>query len=147
MKPVLLTAGEGERVAMGPAWVAIKATGEDTAGTFYLGEVEIPPGFQGPPAHVHQQLHDMFFVIDGTLTLRLGDDEREVKPGTFVCVPPGLVHTFSNPGETPVRLLNFNTPAGWEGYMRDLAAAASEGRAPTPEEIGRIASKYDFRTT
>ena len=34
---------------------------------------------------------------------------------------------------------------GWENYMRELAAAANEGRAPTPEEIGRIASKYDFR--
>lgn len=146
MKPVLLTAGEGERVAMGPASVAIKATGEDTAGTLYLGEVEIPPGFQGPPPHVHERLHDMFFVIDGSLMMRLGDEERPVEPGTFVCVPPGVVHTFSNPGEAPVRFLNFNTPAGWEEYMRDLAAASSAGRAPTPEEIGRIASRYDFRT-
>jgi mannose-6-phosphate isomerase-like protein (cupin superfamily) len=145
MKPVLLKAGEGERVAMGPASVAIKATGDDTSGTFYLGEAVIPPGFEGPPPHVHEKLHDMFFVMDGTLTMRLGDEERQVEPGTFVCVPPGVVHTFSNPGEAPVRFLNFTTPAGWEGYMRDLAAAASEGRAPTREEIGRIASKYDFR--
>lgn len=87
----------------------------------------------------------MFFVIDGTLTMRLGEEEREVAPGTFVCVPPGVVHSFSNRGEVPVRFLNFNTPAGWEGYMRGLAAASSEGRAPTSEEIGRIASRYDFR--
>ena len=140
--PVVLTAGEGERIGMGPASVAIKATGENTAGTFYLGEVEIPPGFPGPPPHVHDELHDMFFVLDGTLTMRVGDDEREVRPGTFVCVPPGVVHTFSNPGTAPVRFLNFNTPAGWEGYMRDLAA---EGRVATSEEIGQIASRYDFR--
>lgn len=130
---------------MGPAAVTIKATGEDTAGSFYLGEAEIPPGFQGPPPHVHEKLHDMFYVIEGILTMRLGDEEQDVEAGTFVCVPPGVVHTFSNPGNAPVRFLNFNTPAGWESYMRDLAAASSEGRAPTSEEIGRIASKYDFR--
>jgi mannose-6-phosphate isomerase-like protein (cupin superfamily) len=145
MRPVVLKQGEGERVAMGPASVVIKATGEETAGTFYLGEAEIPPGFPGPPPHVHDKLHDMFLVIEGTLTMRLGEEDQEVEAGTFVCVPPGVVHTFSNPGDAPVRFLNFNTPAGWEGYMRELAMAASEGRTLTSEEVGRIASKYDFR--
>jgi mannose-6-phosphate isomerase-like protein (cupin superfamily) len=145
MKAVLLKRGEGERVTMGPASVTIKATGDDTAGSFYLGDVEIPPGFPGPPPHVHEKLHDMFLVTEGTLTMRLGDEDQQVEAGTFVCVPPGVVHTFSNPGDAPVRLLNFNTPAGWEGYMRELAAAAGEGRTLTSEEIGRIASKYDFR--
>jgi hypothetical protein len=43
-----------------------------------------------------------------------------------------------------VRFLNFNTPAGWENYMRDLAGALAAGN-PTPEEVGQIASRYDFR--
>ena len=43
-----------------------------------------------------------------------------------------------------MRFLNFNTPAGWEHYMRDLAATLAAGNA-TPEEIGRIASRYDFQ--
>jgi hypothetical protein len=47
--------------------------------------------------------------IEGTLTMRLGDEEREIGPGTFVCVPPGVVHTFSNPSDAPVRFLNFNS--------------------------------------
>jgi uncharacterized cupin superfamily protein len=87
----------------------------------------------------------MFYVLEGTLTMRLGDDEVEVGPGTFVCVPPGTVHTFGNRSDAPVRFLNFNTPSGWEKYMRDLGAAMADGRQPSPEEIGRIASKYDFR--
>jgi hypothetical protein len=59
--------------------------------------------------------------------MRLGDETTELPAGSFVCVPPGVVHTFSNPGEAPVRFLNFNTPAGWENYMRDLAAALAKG--------------------
>ncbi len=85
----------------------------------------------------------MFYVLDGTLTLRLGDDAEDVGPGTFVCVPPGVVHTFENRSHGAVRLLNINTPAGWEHYMRDLGEAAQAGPLTT-ETIGRIASRYDF---
>ena len=86
----------------------------------------------------------MFYVLEGTLTLRLGDETVTAGPGTFACVPPGVVHTFSNPGGEPVRFLNFNTPSGWERYMRDLAEAARSGPL-TPEAIGRVAARYDFR--
>jgi hypothetical protein len=54
------------------------------------------------------------------------------------------VHTFRNDSDGPVRMLNFNTPAGWENYMRDLAETLAVG-TPTPEEIAQIASRYDFR--
>jgi quercetin dioxygenase-like cupin family protein len=137
--------GDGERLSVGGSSVTIKASGERTDGTLYLGEVVIEPGFPGPPPHVHDRLHDMFYVLEGTLTVRLGEDTRELGAGSFVCVPPGTVHTFSNPSDEPVRLLNLNTPAGWENYMRDLAAASAGGKAPSPEEIGKIASRYDFR--
>ena len=143
MRAVVHRPGEGELIA-GPSSVAIKATAQDTGGSFYLGEVVIQPGFAGPPPHVHERLHDMFYVLDGTLTLRLGDETLSLAPGSFACVPPGTVHTFSNRSEQPVRFLNFNTPGGWENYMRDLAGALADGN-PTPDEIGRIASRYDFR--
>jgi oxalate decarboxylase/phosphoglucose isomerase-like protein (cupin superfamily) len=86
----------------------------------------------------------MFYVLDGVLTMRLGDDTHEISPGTFVCVPPGVTHTFSNTSNGPVRFLNFNTPAGWENYMRDLGKAAKAGPL-TPNVIGQIASRYDFQ--
>jgi mannose-6-phosphate isomerase-like protein (cupin superfamily) len=143
MRAVVHRPGEGELIA-GPSSVTIKATGEDTGGSLYLGEGLVQPGFAGPPPHVHERLHDMFYVLEGTLTMRLGDETIELGPGSFASVPPGTVHAFSNRSEQPVRFLNFNTPAGWENYMRDLAAALAEG-SPTPEEIGRIASCHDFR--
>lgn len=137
--------GEGEVLGLGPSSIALKATGANTGHTMFLSETVVAPGFPGPPPHVHDRLHDMFFVLDGTLKMRLGDEELDIGPGTFVCVPPGVVHTFSNPSDQPARFLNFNTPAGWEGYMRDLAAAFASGAPVTPEEIGKIASRYDFR--
>jgi len=83
------------------------------------------------------------YVLEGVLTVRLGEDTLELEAGSFACVPPGTVHTFSNASEEPVRFLNFNTPAGWEKYMRDLGELLASG-TPTPEEIGRVASRCDF---
>jgi hypothetical protein len=66
-------------------------------------------------------------------------------PRSFACFPPGVVHTFSNAdGDQPVRFLNVNTPAGWERYMRELGAAFDRTASPTPDEIARIARRYDF---
>jgi len=143
-EPVLHGPGEGERHAAGPgAELLIKATGQDTGGTFFMSEATLPPGFAGPVPHRHKRLHDMFYVLDGVLTIRAGDQLRECGPGTFACFPPGVVHTFSNKSDAPVRFLNFNTPSGWENYMRDLAAAVKDGPL-TPEVMKRVASRYDF---
>ena len=136
--------GEGERIGAARSSILLKATGDDSDGMLFLSESTIEPGFPGPPPHVHRELHDLFYVLDGTLTLRVGDERVAARPGTFACFPPGAVHAFSNSSGAPARFLNFNTPAGWEGYMRDLGAAYARGRAPTSEEIGRIASRYDF---
>ena len=136
--------GEGEHIDVARSSVLLKGTGRDTDGLFFLSESTIEPGFHGPPPHVHRELHDLFYVLAGTLTVRRGDQPIEAKPGTFACFPPGAVHTFANQSDELVRFLNFTTPAGWEGYMRDLGAAYAGERMPTPEKIGRIASRYDF---
>ena len=136
--------GEGERIATGRASVLVKGTGDDSDGLLFLSETTVEPGFPGPPPHVHRELHDLFYVLDGTLALRVGEDDADAVGGTFACFPPGAAHTFANRSDDPVRFLNFNTPAGWESYMRDLGDASAGGRDPTPEEIGRIASRYDF---
>jgi mannose-6-phosphate isomerase-like protein (cupin superfamily) len=144
VEAVIYREGEGERHgAGGGSAIIIKASADHTAGSFFLSETTIAPGFPGPPLHRHARLHDMFYVLDGVLTMRVGEETHELGPGTFVCVPPGVSHSFSNPGDAPARFLNFNTPAGWENYMRELGQAAKAGPL-TPEVIGRIASQYDF---
>jgi mannose-6-phosphate isomerase-like protein (cupin superfamily) len=140
---IVLLPGEGETVAVGPSTATLKALGDTTAGTFFLAETTIAPGFLGPPPHYHRTLHDAFYVIDGTLTLRVGDDIVDAPAGTFALIPPETVHTFSNRSGAPVTFLNLNTPSGWENYLRDLGAAAAEG----PLDHARMAAvmrNYDF---
>ena len=138
-------AGEGERHPLGPSSsTTIKATTEATAGRFFLSENDIAPGFPGPPPHVHDELVDSFYVLEGTLTVVVGHEEFELGPGGFACALPGTRHTFANRSDGRVRFLNINAPGGFEHYMRELAAAASAG-AMTRERMGEIASRYDVR--
>ena len=53
------------------------------------------------------------------------------------------MHTFRNDSDGPVRLLNFNAPAGFENYIRDLTEAAQSGPL-NPDVFARVASRYDF---
>jgi mannose-6-phosphate isomerase-like protein (cupin superfamily) len=149
MGAVIHRPGEGEKLTLGPTSLLLHAGSEQTAGTFFLSESQLGPRFAGPPRHVHERIHDMFYVLEGTLSCEIDGEEVEAGPGTFICVPPGTPHRFSNETDEPVRFLNFNTPGGFEEYMRELAAAgaeaAAEGRQLTPEEIGKIASRYDFK--
>ncbi len=109
-----------------------------------LIEFDIAPGFAGPLPHRHERMTDSFWVLDGTLTLLIGDETHEAPAGSYAYVPPGNVHTFSNPGDERVRVLNVMAPAGLEQYLKEVAAALTPGEAPDPSEMARLASRYDF---
>jgi quercetin dioxygenase-like cupin family protein len=133
--------GEGDMLALGPNSLVFKAEVGDGDGTFYLGETTLAPGFPGPVPHRHAEHLDSFFVLDGTLTLQLGDDQVEAPAGSYAVAPPGSVHTFSNPGESTVRALNIMAPGGFEQYLKEAAAAGTAD----PAELAKIASRYDFK--
>lgn len=139
-EPTILRPGEGE--ALGGGTVVVKADTEATDGKLYLAEASIPPGFPGPPLHRHRSMHDMFYVLDGTLTVRVEDDTLELGPGSFACVPPSVAHTFSNPGDDVVRILNLSTPGGFERYMRELMELAQSG-GMTTEAMGELLARHD----
>ena len=137
---VIRPPGEGHTLALGPNGLIFKAEVGDGDGTFYLGELTLAPGFPGPVLHRHAEHLDSFFVLEGTLTLQLGDDQVEAPVGSYAVAPPGSVHTFSNPGEDTVRALNIMGPGGFEQYLKEAAAAGTAD----PAELAKIASRCDF---
>jgi mannose-6-phosphate isomerase-like protein (cupin superfamily) len=137
---ILRLPGEGEEVALGPSSASIKAGGDDAIGSLTVMEA-VFSAFPGPVLHRHRAMVDSFYVLEGTLTIDLGDRRVEAGPGSYALVPPGNVHTFSNPGDEPVRILNVMVPGGLERYLKEAAAA---GGAPDPELFARLASRYDF---
>lgn len=144
MEPLVLMPGEGEQLGTGAARSTMKATAETTDGAFSMSEVTFPAGMAGPPPHLHRNTTDTFYVLAGTLHVRVGAQEFDLPAGSYALVPPGVVHTFSNTSDAPVRFLNINSPGGWESYLRDLATAMASGVMPGSAEFARVVEPYDF---
>ena len=81
---------------------------------FNLSIITMGPGREGPELHIHEDEDDAFYVLDDEITFILGDEEVIAPAGTFVLVPPGVLHTFANRTSEPVRILNIHAPAGFD---------------------------------
>src|SRR4051812_22891116 len=144
MDPIILLPGEGEAIQAGATVAVMKATADTTGGAFSMSESALPPGMAGPPPHAHVRTTDTFYVLEGTLHLTVGDREIDAPAGSYILVPPGIVHTFANTSDAPARVLNLNTPGGWEYYLRDLASAVRAGAQPWGTEFKQLVERYDF---
>ncbi len=144
MDAVVLLPGQGESITAGASTAVMKATAETTGGAFSMSEATFPAGMAGPPPHAHSHTTDTFYVLEGTLHMMVGDREIDAPAGSYILVPPGVVHTFANTSDEPVRFLNINAPGGWENYLRDLADAMRSGTMPGSPEFARVVAKYDF---
>ena len=75
-------------------------------------------GFEGVDPHTHADHADCFYVLDGPVEFRVGDEPRVAEPGTFVAAPTGTVHGFRLAGPEPIRFLNLHAPPG--GFLESL---------------------------
>lgn len=88
---------------------------------FHATWTRMAPGRDGADLHVHREHTDVFYVLAGSLGLKLADGEAVVGAGTFVRVPPMVAHGFRNGGADDLRYLNFHAPGtGFADYMRGL---------------------------
>ena len=108
MDPVVIPPGQGHRLGN----VEFLARTADTP-RFNFGIIEIAPG-RVLEDHVHDGEDDAFYILEGEMTFTFGDRDVPAPPGTFVLVPPGVVHGFRNEGDHPVRMFNIHAPAGFD---------------------------------
>ena len=119
-QPVLLAPGAGEDVNDNPDHtVRILFSHELLDATWsHFGPVE-----PGAVPHVHREHTDAFYVLEGELAFRIGPDLQLVSApaGTFVVVPPGVIHGFDNDAPERATFLNFHAPSGgFADYMRGV---------------------------
>ncbi len=111
-------------------WVML-ATGEQTGGNYSL-MWELCPKGSGSPPHYHDQ-DEQFYLMDGEITYKAGDQTLEASGGSFVLIPRGTVHSFRVDSEAAT-LLNSYTPAGFERTIVELGEPAQERTLP-PEGL------------
>jgi mannose-6-phosphate isomerase-like protein (cupin superfamily) len=117
--PVCLAPGEGRSYPMGPLHAVFKADGAETDGAYSISEWWLEPDTAGPGAHSHPE-DDVFYVIAGTMTLRVGDGWIDAPKGSFVLVPGGTTHDFENRTSAPAGVLNFSCPGPFEQHMPSI---------------------------
>jgi mannose-6-phosphate isomerase-like protein (cupin superfamily) len=126
--------------------MTIKAGAPQTHGGFTLIDCRAPAGF-GPPLHVHRDEDEGFYVLDGQLAVRCGEQSWTATEGSFVLLPRGVPHAFAVTGGRDCRLLQITSPAKFEGFVAEAGRPAQSLRLPEPSmpdvaALAEVASKY-----
>jgi mannose-6-phosphate isomerase-like protein (cupin superfamily) len=138
--------GNSKRISYGGNDVTFLASGADTAGAYALLEfVTAPNPGRVPPPHRHPNLDEGFYVIEGALTMLLGDQTVTVAAGEYCHVPRGVVHQPVNPGNEPVRYLVLCVPAGLENNFAELGEVYTAPGGPERSRLMALYEKHDVQ--
>ena len=142
-EPLVIPRGRGEIVGDTPDR-RVEILCEDE--TLHATWSRFGPRRDGADLHVHHHHTDLFYVLDGELTVRLGtaDDTVALPAGALARVPALVVHGFRNDSDAPVRFLNFHAPGR---RFAEFLRALRDGRTfawdqhPPPADGGRPTSE------
>lgn len=139
---VVRLAGSGPMTwAMGGLFERL-VSGDETADQVGASIVTQPPGV-ATPLHVHAHEAEAFYLLDGTMTYRAGEELHKLAGGDFIYLPRGLPHAFRVTGSAPVRYLALTVPGRLLGLYDEVGIPAAERRLPgadglpIAEEIAR----------
>jgi quercetin dioxygenase-like cupin family protein len=133
--------GDGEMLDIFGGLMVVKA--DPPLHGLFLGEHVIPPGY-GVPPHVHAGDDELFFILEGELTIFSAAGDQRIGPGTTVQLPGGSRHGFRNDTAETVRFLvvvrpGFQAVEMWRHFDR---AGRTMPNGLTPPEIVAICAQY-----
>jgi mannose-6-phosphate isomerase-like protein (cupin superfamily) len=138
-EPYMLGRG-GEIADLGD--LALKAGAAQTAGAVSVYEGGLRARTAGPPLHVHDSADEALYVLEGEVTIRLGQQTIRAEAGSFVWMPRGVPHTFANRGIAPARMLGLAVPGGIEDL---LASVPRDGRPVDQAQMTALGEKFGSR--
>jgi len=113
----------------------IRVSSAQTMGAYSVIEIVADPG-NGVPMHIHSKEEEHFIVVEGTLDIANGNRRWDALAGTSVTVRRGVPHAWSNPSDTPLRMLVVFSPGQIDGLFRATAGVDDVDR------ITAIAARY-----
>ncbi len=130
-KPYVLQAGEGWIYRFFGVDFHVKASEvREGSGAAFL-EYATKKG-EEPPDHTHPTEDEMFYVLDGSIQFRCGEQTFDLEKGGFIFLPHGMKHGYTIHGEVPVRLIIVTAPVregsggGWGGFVSDIELRQGE---------------------
>ena len=129
--------------------LAVLRNPEGTPRTPAVIELTVPPG-GSPPRHVHEALDDAFLVLDGEVVVRCGEQTVVARPGTYVCVPTGVEHTFRVTSPVPARMLQVHNDDSFLALIEAVGTPTRDLRLPPAgefdldlETLARLNAEHD----
>ena len=132
LEPVVVRSGEGEARWWLGSLAEIKATAADTGGQMTIVEVTEPPGGEAP-LHVHHREDEGFWILEGDVTLEVGDTTIEAHAGDYAFGPRDIPHRYTV-GDAGCRMLFICTPGGFENLVIEMSEPAGSRTLPPPPE-------------
>ncbi len=129
-KPFVVAPQEGDRTWSLNHLTTLKAGHADTNGVMGVLEVLVDKNGE-PPPHVHHGEDEAFYVLDGQVTVYVGEEVLEAPRGAFVFAPRDVPHRFTVDSHQ-ARLLVVLTPGGFEQFFSEIGEPAPEPRLPHP---------------
>ncbi|TFV81303.1 cupin domain-containing protein [Blastococcus sp. CT_GayMR20] len=130
--PFVAGPGEGRAIWHIDNLMTFKALTDDTGGRLAAWE-QLLPHRSSPPLHVHSDADEAWFVLDGTITFRVQEDEFSAEAGSFVWAPRGLAHTFRVDSPT-ARVLGLALPGGFDRFVLATGRPAEALTLPPPPD-------------
>jgi mannose-6-phosphate isomerase-like protein (cupin superfamily) len=111
----------------------VKASAADTSGQYTLVEITAPPGLEAP-LHVHYTEDEGFYVLEGSVTIVVGDETVELAAGQHAFGPRNVPHRFTV-GPDGARMLWVLTPGGFENLVDEASVPAEAPTVPPPTVV------------
>ncbi|HEY5014021.1 MAG TPA: cupin domain-containing protein [Acidimicrobiia bacterium] len=115
-------------------------------------EMTLPVG-SSAPLHVHDDLDDTWYILDGEMVVRCGDDVLVAGAGHWVSMPRGVPHTFRVVGDRQARILLVHDNPTFRDLIRELGVPAAarvvppQPVFPSTDELARVAAAHDLTPT
>lgn len=111
----------GESIQIGGFGTRVRVPAAMTNGSTTIVEHTLAAGTLGSPLHRHSREDETSYVLEGVLSVQVGDEVLSAGPREIVVKLKGEFHAFWNAGETPLRFLEVISPGGFEAYFAELA--------------------------
>ena len=121
-KVIFLKKGQGRKYNPGPMTAIFKADENETDNKYSISEWWLDPHSEGPGAHLHENIVQTFYVIEGPVSFFVGDKWIDAEAGTFIRIPENTMHTFANRTNKKTGFINFDIPGGFEKDMPAMEA-------------------------
>lgn len=137
-----VASGQGTSIQIGGFGTVVKVPQERTLGSVSIVEHTLAPGLLGAPPHRHTREDETSYVLEGQLTVQVGEEVVTVSSGGLVVKPRGIFHAFWNASDQPVRFLEVISPGGFENYFAELARLIPADGQPDLGAIAALAARY-----